>query len=402
MIQLRFLLILAAALVAIQPAQAQRPDAPIYGRRGPFAVGLREYTLDDPQRPLRVSMWYPAVRGSAGPKADYGRFGVGVAIPDAQPDTANGPYPLAVFSHGYTAERNANPYFTEHLASYGFVVLSADHPDEQTLSQAVRNDRSLAAVEGTFALYVGYALRPFDVLREIDFAAALTAKGGAFEGLIDTERIVVAGHSFGGYTALAVGGARIQLDSLARWCDSPPPTELVPLNVCFLRNGVAWFAREREITPPPDGLWPPTTDPRVKAIVALAPWNGPIFGEAGAAAITLPTLVMVGTKDEVTPAPRDAFFIYENLGSQSKVLVIFQNAGHNIFSGLCGLDPADQMRYCADPVWDMARAHDLINHFATAFILATLKGDAAAAKALAPGAVDFVGVDYQASGTLHR
>ena len=39
---------------------------------------------------------------------------------------------------------------------------------------------------------------------------------------------------------------------------------------------------------------------------------------------------------------------------------------------------------CSDPVWDMDRAHDLINHFATAFFLATLKDDAEAAAALAP------------------
>ena len=36
------------------------------------------------------------------------------------------------------------------------------------------------------------------------------------------------------------------------------------------------------------------------------------------------------------------------------------------------------------PVWDMARAHDLINHFATAFFLAELKDNVAASNALAP------------------
>jgi hypothetical protein len=50
---------------------------------------------------------------------------------------------------------------------------------------------------------------------------------------------------------------------------------------------------------------------------------------------------------------------------------------------------------CTDPVWDMQRAHDLINHFVTAFLLAELKGDAAAAAALAPENVAFPGLQYE-------
>ena len=50
------------------------------------------------------------------------------------------------------------------------------------------------------------------------------------------------------------------------------------------------------------------------------------------------------------------------------------------------------------PVWDMDRAHDLINHFTTAFLLSMLKGDAEATAALAPDAVAFPGIEYQAEG----
>lgn len=49
---------------------------------------------------------------------------------------------------------------------------------------------------------------------------------------------------------------------------------------------------------------------------------------------------------------------------------------------------------CSDAVWDMARAHDLINHFTTAFLLAELKGDAEAA-ALAPEKITFPGITYE-------
>ena len=54
--------------------------------------------------------------------------------------------------------------------------------------------------------------------------------------------------------------------------------------------------------------------------------------------------------------------------------------------------------YCSDPVWDMSRAHDLVNHFATAFLLAELKDDTEAAAALAPENVSFPGISYQTTG----
>lgn len=51
--------------------------------------------------------------------------------------------------------------------------------------------------------------------------------------------------------------------------------------------------------------------------------------------------------------------------------------------------------FCADNVWDMDRAHDLTDHFATAFLLAELKGDKEAAKTLAPENVTFPGIKYE-------
>ena len=58
--------------------------------------------------------------------------------------------------------------------------------------------------------------------------------------------------------------------------------------------------------------------------------------------------------------------------------------------------------FCTDPVWDMDRAHDLINHFTTVFLLAEPKGDAEAGAALAPENVAFPGIEYAAEGYAVR
>jgi hypothetical protein len=87
------------------------------------------------------------------------------------------------------------------------------------------------------------------------------------------------------------------------------------------------------------------------------------------------------------------------------VLVTFENADHFIFAPSCANAPTsiellgDYFYYlCSDPVWELDRAHDLVNHFVVAFLLAELKGDAEAAAALAPDTVSFPGITYEAQG----
>ncbi len=384
-------LVVSCLLLAAPPlSRAQRPDAPTYGRRGPFAVGMRDLTISGEGRPLVVTIWYPALKPENSPSSmtyQWGLFSAqGYAIRDAVPDGSGGPYPLILFSHGLGGMRYQSIFLTEHLASYGFVVMAADHPGSTLFGTP------------SDGIVTNYALRPFDMLRQIAYADTLTAPGGLLARMIDTQRVAVTGHSFGGYTALAASGARLDMNALQKWCTNNPPVALDPGTVCFLRDQGDRIAELRRLTPTPDGLFPATTDPRIKAVVALAPWNAPIFGESGLQALTVSALVVVGTKDVTTVPERDAYRVYDEIGSKEKSLVTFDDAGHFIFGQSCPPLAASTLsffRQCSDPVWDMTRAHDLINHFTVAFLLKVLKNDSQAAGALAPGKVDFVGVNYK-------
>jgi hypothetical protein len=110
-------------------------------------------------------------------------------------------------------------------------------------------------------------------------------------------------------------------------------------------------------------------------------------------------MALIGSDDPYAPWMSPA---YDMTGSSLKTQVVFENAGHSIFTGRCETTPwliaAGLTFLCSDSVWDMDRAHDLINHFVTAFLLATLKGDQDAAAALAPDSVSFPGVTYEAQG----
>lgn len=364
--------------------QAQRFDAPSFAQPGPFAVGTRDVVIEGAGRDLRTTIWYPAVGDEAVVRYDFIPLlqVPGRGIRDGEPATDDQPFPLVIFSHGSGGSRVLGLFITEHLASHGFVVMAADHPGNNVQSSLV----------GEADFITNYAQRPIDVLRQINYATTvLNADDGFLAGRVDTDRIGVMGHSFGGLTALLAGGGRLDFNQLDTFCATHTDD-----GVCFLQPLEADIAAARGMATAPTGTWEATTDPRIKAIAAFAPWNGPILNVD---AITAPTLIIVGSEDLVTPAERDAYSMYDRL-SVRRSLVTFELAGHSIFVDEC---PAVLVNFgvqdvCSDPVWDMVRVHDITNHITTAFFAHHLRGNAQAAALLEPNAVNFTGVTYQVDG----
>jgi predicted dienelactone hydrolase len=282
---------------------------------------------------------------------------------------------------------------TEHLASQGFVVMAIDHEDNVRTSGYVHAELTLNS-------------RPMNITWEIDLAEELTTTNGeTMGGMIDTNRIAVVGYSWGATTALFAGGARANYTGPTSFCSLYPdlyfPGDTLPTEeVCAEQaQGVADLLGWDAV---PEGLWPSWGDPRLDAVVALAPDITNLSAES-LSGITTPTMLMAGSQDTwiLSELPEYQPYLYDNLGSAIKSMLLFNAADHMIFNSDCKAIPW-MLQYdfnnCADSVWDMDRAHDLINHFTTAFLLDTLKGDEAAHAALAPDAVAFPGITYQAEG----
>ncbi len=394
------LVMLPAAAQDETPRQGIRPDAPEYALHGTYWVGTRELIIgEDTERPLPATIWYPALNPDGVEEATTYDMGInryvpllstieGRAIRDAMPDTAGGPYPLVVWSHAWAFSRLSTTYLVEHLASHGFVVIGVDH----TLYTAIDMFADWKLPE---RFYADLIHRPQDVTTQIDFVSTLNAEGD-FQAMVDLEKIAVMGYSKGGYTAMIEGGAQFDLSYYRQWCDdSQSPDE----NCQNVLGHLSEMADMAGLDAVPEGLWPSLRDERVKAAVGIAPGMSVIIGPEGAQSVTVPTLLLGGTVDSLVPPDQEILMLYRNISSE-KTLVMFEGADHVFALMDCNQAWFDSAfnSLCYDPTWDTDRAHDLVDHFVTAFLLSVLKEDADAAAALAPDAVNFVGIHYETTG----
>lgn len=375
-------LALGLALIA-STAQAGEvlADGPQLSRAGDYAVGVRTLTFTNPGQPdlltsdlmagtiarrdraLPVTVWYPAAKSPAdAPKAQYKRPGptpaspdvpykTGAAFADAKPVRGQH-FPLVVLSHGYRNWATSFSDLAENLASKGYVVASIEHGDLEPSALPVPQ-LSFATV-----LITRVADQRF-VLAEL----ARQAGTGPLKDVYDPGNAALVGYSMGGFGALTTMGAGLDpqgpLYGLVPHALLKPFTSLDPDFASGAPKGV-------------------------KAMVAFAPWGGspPLraWSAQGLAAVTTPSLLIVGDQDDVSGYDQGVSWLYAGLTGADRYLLTYENARHNI--ALNGVTPEEAGDFQAierheEPVWRRDRILAINSHFLTAFLDARLKGDVA-------------------------
>jgi predicted dienelactone hydrolase len=189
---------------------------------------------------------------------------------------------VVVFSHGLGSSRYGYGYLGRALAARGYVSVHPTHREP-------KGDAAVADPEV-------WRARPRAVSSVIDALPELGLQ-------LDLDRLGVAGHSYGAFTALACAGARLRIG-----LEPGEPGELVDLS-----------------------------EPRARAFVALSPpGNGTRgLGPWSWATVTRPVLCITGTRDQ---GPQDRPYTWrleshEAIAAAGKELLVLEGAEHETFAG---------------------------------------------------------------------
>ena len=405
---------LLLVLLFAMPAAAEnridtiRPDAPELAKYGSLPVGVRTMEFTNPgmidvaaaeanatdgvrpdplptvDRKLTVEIFYPAAADASGSTTYEAAMRDGTmvelegrAMRDAA--AASGEtYPLVLISHGYPGNRFLLSHLAENIASKGYVVASIDHPastytDLKAFGDTLRN-------------------RPLDQIAVLNGIAEEAAKEGSpLAGLVDPENAALIGYSMGGYGALIASGAGI----------TEQATKFPFMNTLGLAD-VHVAGSDTQMK----------ADPRIKTVIAFAPWgkNYEFWSADALASITVPTLLVAGSQDDVSGYENGVRAVFEQMKGADRALLTYEGANHN--AGAPMPAPAEALAkaleagtaapydHYADAVWDNVRMNNVAQHFVTAWLNRALKGDAEANKylELVPVAADGV-VSVEEDGT---
>lgn len=336
------------------PAAVERDPAV----RGPWQVGVTTLEVADaawPARTLTVEVWYPAVHADDAERDS--QFGIPLSsVREAAADRRGAPFPLVAFSHGNGGLRFQSVYLTEHLASHGYVVVAPDHPGNN-----FQDDDARRRVEVLQA-------RPHDVRRAIDAALARAATAGEpLHGMIDGDRIAMAGHSYGAHTTLVLAGARLDPTALRAACAAE--------SGALLCDAVDDTLTEQVV----DGF----AEPRLTAALALTPAGRVGFGATGLSSVGVPVLVQGGSLDTLATPDGEVTPIFEALPA-ARGLAMITGAGHFSFTDICALydllgGESGPLAYlategCGPNTLPVARAQAASRTLATAFLDRELRG----------------------------
>ncbi len=255
------------------------------------------------------------------------------------PKEGAGPFPIVIFSHGLGGSRDGYEYLGRHWAGCGYVSVHLQHlgSDDSVWKDVPPAERA-KSVQRSAANIANALNRPSDGQFAIDQMEKLNADGSSpLKGRLDLQAIAMAGHSFGGYTTLALAGETFILPVGAKRYD----------------------------------------EPRIKAAIQMSAPAPIIRSEMDKAfgSITIPVMHMTGTKDFLEILPQttaaDRRIPFDYMTNSETCLVIFNDGDHFIFSGRERLGTPEKL--AQDGAFQK-----LICLGTTAFWDAYLKGNAAA------------------------
>jgi predicted dienelactone hydrolase len=259
-------------------------------------------------------------------------------------------FPLIVISHGVASDRSPFVYLAEHLASYGFAVAVLEHPG----SNAQRIQQYFAGLAGPPEA-AEFINRPLDIKYLLNELEQLNKSDPTLQGKLNFQQVAAIGHSFGGYTVLALAGAKINFEQLSQDCN--------PNNSSF-NLSLILQCQATELPPQNYEL----KDDRIKAIIAINPIDSSILGQGGVSQIKIPVILVAGSQDIFAPPVFEQIRPFTWLTDSNKYLALIENATH--FSAIA--EPASENDVLPVPPAllgpDRAAVYSYLNALSVAFL----------------------------------
>jgi predicted dienelactone hydrolase len=246
------------------------------GVSGPFHVGHRvlNVTYSPPgvpgDRTIPVHIWYPTNATDGDLTTYVGLFddpNSFMNAPLAAPLSGCG-YPTIVYSHGHQGFAGTGAQLMRHFASHGWVGIAPDHVQNLLTDNVDPRPPWM------------YYARSLDISASLDAVEKLPTTDPLYNK-VATDRVIMAGHSYGTLTTWATAGATYDMDKIhAGRCAEMPCSDA---ELAEFTAGVR--------------------DPRVIAVMPLAgSYSLDWFGNTGFQSMQIPMLQMTGSANDVGAA----------------------------------------------------------------------------------------------------
>lgn len=212
--------------------------------------------------------------------------------------------PVIVISHGLGSDRQTFAYLATHLASYGFAVAVPEHPG----SNAEQIQALINGLANQVTAPTELADRPLDIKFMLDELKR------SFSQQLNLEQVGIVGQSLGGYTSLALVGAKINYEQLQKDC--------VPSNDSL---NLSLLLQCRALEQP---LNYELQDKRIKGAIAINPVGSSIFGQSQFSQIKVPLMLVAGSDDTVAPALPEQIQPFTWLTTPNKYLALIKGGTH--------------------------------------------------------------------------